>query len=262
MRNNKHSNFVSTTFFILCFIATPLFASSEQHDSIMLDDETEMELRLFPAEGDKLILGFPCDLGTGKTEMQAGKVLSDQGLEVWMTDLLGAHFLPIAPSSVRSLDGQEVARLIQLSVNEREGKRVILIASGHGSIPALRGARIWQQQHPQDTHLLGAILFFPNLTAGKPEPGKPLKYLPVVSQTSIPVVIMQPGNSPTRFWSRKLKKELEKGGSRVSIELLAKVRSNFYSRSDATAAEQAMTQRIPELVSNAISQLHKLEKQP
>ena len=237
-------------------------ATEEQHESVMLDAETEMDLRTFPTEGSELILGFPCDLGTGEAEAQSGEVLSERRLEVWLADLLGAHFLPIAPSSMRSLEGEEVAHLIQHAVDERGDKRIVLTASGYGAIPALRGARIWQQQHPQDKHLLGAILFFPMLTAGDPEPGKPTEYLPVVSQSDLSVVIMQPGNSPTRFWARKLKKELEKGGSRVHIEVLPKVRSRFYSRPDATEDERATAQRLPQLVEQAVEKLKQLEEQP
>lgn len=237
-----------------------IHASEEQHESVLLDDETEMDLRRFPTEGNTLILGFPCDLGTGKAEAQSGAVLSERGLEVWLADLLGAHFLPIAPSSMRSLEGEEVARLIQHAVKERGDKRIVLTASGFGAIPALRGAQIWQQQQPDDKHLLGAILFFPMLTAGDPEPGKPISYLPVVAQSSLPVVIMQPGNSPTRFWAKKLKKELEKGGSAVHIEVLPKVRSQFYSRPDATEDELATARRLPELVEQAVERLKHLEK--
>jgi hypothetical protein len=73
---------------------------------------------------------------------------------------------------------------------------------------------------------------------------------------------MQPGNSPTRFWARKLKKELEKGGSRVHIELLPRVRGRFYSRNDPTEAERAMARRLPELVEQAVKQLKQLQESP
>ena len=247
---------------LLALTVAPLHAAQEQHDSVMLGDDTEMELRTFPSEGGELILGFPCDLGTGEAEAQSGEVLSERRLEVWLADLLGAHFLPIAPSSMRSLEGEEVANLIGHAVAERGDKRIVLTASGYGAIPALRGARIWQQQHPEDHHLLGAILFFPMLTAGEPEPGKPINYLPVVHQSKLPIVIMQPGNSPTRFWAKQLKQALEQGGSRVHIELLPKVRSAFYSRPDATADELATAQRLPELVEQAVKTLKQLEEQP
>jgi hypothetical protein len=251
------SKFLSLLLFAT--LSTAVLAEA-QHDSVMLSTDVEMDLRYFTAEGNTMLLGFPCDQGMGHAEAQSGQVLAERGIEVWLADLLGAHFLPIAPSSMRSLEGDEVANLIDHAVTTND-KRIILTASGYGAIPALRGARIWQQQHPEDRHLLGAILFFPILSAHNPQPGKPLEYLEIVHQTSLPIVIMQPGNSPNRFWIKTLQKALQQGGSRVKVEILPDVRSRFYSRDkDATPAEIAMTQRLPELVESAIKTLHTLEK--
>jgi len=235
----------------------PLHATAA-HETVRLSEDIEMDLRYFSAAGDTMLLGFPCDQGTGRAEAAAGEVLSGRGIEVWLADLLGAHFLPIAPSSMRTLEGREVANLIAHAVTQND-KRIILTASGYGAIPALRGAHIWQQQHPESTRLAGAILFFPMLTAHNPEPGKPLEYLEVVHNTRLPVVIMQPTNTPTRFWVNKLKQTLEKGGSQVHVELLPNVRSRFYSRPNATEAERAMAQRLPELVEQALEQLRTME---
>ncbi len=239
-------------------LLSPALHAEAQHDSVILGDGLEMDLRYFTAEGDTLLLGFPCDQGTGRAEAAAGEVLAQRGIEVWLADLLGAHFLPIAPSSMRSLKGGEVAQLIAHTVSQND-KRVVLTASGYGAIPALRGAHLWHQQHPDDKRLVGAILFFPMLTAHDPEPGNPVEYLEVVHDTRLPIVIMQPGNTPTRFWVKKLQRTLEKGGSKVHVELLPDVRTQFYSRPDATAAERAMAQRLPELVEQALEKLRNLE---
>lgn len=239
-------------------LLTPPLHAEALHDSVMLGDEMEMDLRYFSADGDTLLLGFPCDQGTGRAEAAAGEVLSARGIEVWLADLLGAHFLPIAPSSMRSLEGEEVVRLIEYAMLQSD-KRIVLTASGYGAIPALRGARLWRLQHPDDNRLAGAILFFPMLTAHDPEPGKPLEYLGVVHDTRLPIVIMQPIDTPTRFWVNKLKKGLEQGGSRVHVELLPEVRTFFYSRPEPTPAEQAMARRLPELVMQAVERLRTLE---
>lgn len=244
--------------FCIALLLSPVLHAEARHDSVMLTDELEMDLRYFSAEGDTMLLGFPCDQGTGHAEAAAGEVLSARGIEVWLADLLGAHFLPIAPSSMRSLEGEEVAQLIAHAVS-RNDKRIVLTASGYGAVPALRGAKIWREQHPDDTRLAGAILFFPILAAHEPEPGKPIEYLEVVHDTRLPVVIMQPGNSPTRFWVKKLQKTLESGGSHVHVEILPDVRTNFYSRPDATPAENAMARRLPELVEHALEKLPTLE---
>ncbi|RRQ22874.1 alpha/beta fold hydrolase [Thiohalobacter thiocyanaticus] len=240
------------------FLLAPAVSADAEIERIRLGDGIDMDLRRFSAEGDTLLLGFPCDLGMGRAEAQAGEVLSQRGIEVWMADLLGAHFLPIAPSSMRSLEGREVARLIRHAV-ETTDKRIILIASGYGAVPALRGARIWQAEHPDSRRLDGAILFYPMLSAHNPEPGQPLEYLEVVHHTRLPMVIMQPTNTPTRFWVDKLKQTLENGGSRVQVELLPGVRGHFYDREDATEAERAMAGRLPELVEQALKQLTQME---
>lgn len=247
-------------FLLLISTLSPALMAAARHDSVMLSADVEMDLRYFTADGNTMLLGFPCDQGMGRAEAESGEILASRGIEVWLADLLGAHFLPIAPSSMRSLEGGEVANLIGYAVS-KTNKRIVLTASGYGAIPALRGARIWQQRHPDDRHLLGAVLFFPVLSAHNPEPGRPLEYLDIVHQSKLPIVIMQPGNSPNRFWIKPLQKALQQGGSRVKVEILPKVRSHFYSRDkDATPAEIAMTQRLPELVESAINTLHTLEK--
>ncbi|HSH30073.1 MAG TPA: hypothetical protein VK971_09230 [Thiohalobacter sp.] len=240
------------------FMLAPALCADAEIDRIGLGDGIDMDLRRFSAGGDTLLLGFPCDLGMGRAETQAGEVLSRRGIEVWMADLLGAHFLPIAPSSMRSLEGREVARLIRHAA-ETTDKRIILIASGYGAVPTLRGARLWQTESPDDRRLGGAILFYPMLNAHNPQPGQPLEYLDVVHRTRLPIVIMQPANTPTRFWVDKLKHGLEQGGSRVWVELLPSVRSHFYDREDATGAERAMAQRLPELVTQALQRLKQME---
>jgi len=245
---------------ILGLIPATLHAEALR-DTVMLSDDIEMDLRYYTAPGDTMLLGFPCDQGSGRAEAAAGEILSRGGTEVWLADLLTAHFLPIAPSSMRSLEGREVANLMEHAVKQTD-KRIVLTASGYGAIPALRGARIWRQRHPNDEHLAGAVLFFPMLTAHNPEPGKPLEYLDIVHQSNLPIVIMQPTNTPTRFWVNKLKRTLEKGGSRVEVTMLPNVRSHFYSRRDATDAERAMAQRLPQLVKEALTTLHSLESKP
>ncbi len=234
-------------------------ASESLHEEVEINDEVVVEIRHFPArEGDFVLLGFPCDQGTGMAEAQAGEVLSEHGLDVWLADLLGAHFLPVGPTSMRSLEGEDVAQLIE-HTHRLSGKRVVLIASGFGAIPTLRGARDWQVAHPDSEALAGAILFFPVLTAKQPDPGQPIEYVPVVDEVAIPIVIMQPGNSPTRFWVNQLAKRLRDAGSLVKVEVLPKVRSRFYSRADASEEELATARRLPELVEQAIETLITME---
>lgn len=225
-----------------------------QHHTIELSDGSEMDLRVFPANGDVLMIGFPCDQGTGIAESRGAEAMAARGIEVWMADLLGAHFLPIAPSSMRDLEGSGVRDLIALA-HRKTGKQIVLTSSGYGSLPTLRGAKLWHDTPAEENRLRGIILFFPMLTDAPPEPGKPLQYPAVVHQTATPIYIFQPEQSPSRFWLKRLVKTLEEGGATVHTELLPGIRPNFYQRPDASEAEIAATRRLPEMMLQGIARL-------
>jgi hypothetical protein len=253
------------TFILLLFlmIALPLQAELATV-TITLDDDSEVDIRKFPAEGDFLLLGFPCDQGTGLNEASASEAMAAAGIEVWMADLLTAHFLSRTPESIRSLDGTNVEQLIALVARETD-KTIILASSGYGSVPVLRGARLWRKKHQDQGRdpLHGAILFYPHLNAGKPQPGKPVEYLPVVHDTRLNITIFQPERSPNRFTLKRLVATLEKGGSRVESIILPGVRNNFYRLKDPTPEERVMTHKIPRLVIDSIKSMeHNLDKQP
>ena len=241
---------------IALLMVIPALASHAEalHRSIELSDGSEMDLRVFPADGEVLMIGFPCDQGTGIAETQGAEAMAARGIEVWMADLLGAHFLPIAPSSMRDLEGSGVRDLIAQAHRET-GKQIVLTSSGYGSLPTLRGARLWHEAPAGENRLKGIILFFPMLTDAPPEPGKPLQYPDVVHHTATPIYIFQPEQSPTRFWLKRLAKTLEEGGATVHTELLPGIRPNFYQRPDATEDEIAATQRLPEMMLQGITRL-------
>lgn len=238
----------------LLLVFSSFTAAEPLHRSVMLSDGSEMDLRVFPAQGDVLMIGFPCDQGTGIAETKGAEAMAQRGIEVWMADLLSAHFLPIAPSSMRDLEGSGVRDLIALAHRET-GKQIVLTSSGYGSLPTLRGARQWQDAHEKPNRLKGIMLFFPMLTDAPPEPGKPLEYPAVVHQTATPIYIFQPEQSPTRFWLKRLVKTLEEGGATVHTELLPGIRPNFYQRPDANEAEMAATHRLPEMMLQGIAHL-------
>lgn len=238
---------------VLLLTSPVMIYAAPLHRSVVLSDGSEMDLRLFPAEGNILLIGFPCDQGTGFAEARGAEAMAARGIEVWMADLLGAHFLPLAPSSMRELEGDGVRDLIALAHRET-GKQIVLTSSGYGSLPTLRGARLWQESAEAPNRLKGIMLFFPML-ADAPEPGKPLQYPAIVHQTTTPLYILQPEQSPTRIWLKRLVKTLEEGGATVHTEILPDIRPNFYHRPDATEAESAATQHLPKMMLRGIAHL-------
>ncbi len=237
-------------------LAAPLHAEFVT-TTVTLDDESDVDLRMFPAEGNILLLGFPCDQGTGLNEARASQAMSAAGIEVWMADLLSAHFLARTPSSIRSLDGNNVRQLIEHIAGQTD-KTIVLATSGYGSVPVLRGARLWRQQRQGEgpDPLQGAILFYPLLNASEPEPGKAVEYMPVVHDTALNIAIFQPEKSPNRFWVKHLQQALEEGGSHVESTILKGVRNNFYRLKNPTAKERAMTQQLPEMIASAIEKMN------
>jgi hypothetical protein len=246
------------TVFLLAFFLAALAAPAMAQDQLrelMLPSGESMHFRVLAAQGDTVVLWLPCDEGQGTIETQSSYTLARAGIEVWLADLLGAHFLPAAPSSMMEISAEDVAATIE-HVRQQTGKRIYLVAHGRGAVPALTGTRHWQQQHGNErADVAGVILFFPKLLEGELEPGKLSPYLPITRQTSVPVVILQPMLTPERFWVERLKGELEQGGAKVVVTLLPGVRGFFYLRNDRTPAENALTDKLPQLVLDAIASL-------
>jgi len=238
----------------------PLTLQASETRSVTLPSGDEMEMRIVkPSEpGNMMFLGFPCDQGMRQVELHFSESIAAQGVEVWMADLLGAHFLTPQPSSMRQLTGEEVLALIE-DAHEHTGKQVYLITAGFGAIPVLRGAKAWMDKYKgtdKEKALGGAILLYPELHAKEPEPGVDLEYLPIADQTSIPVYILQPELTPARWWLDQLKAHLESGGATVTIDILPKVRGYFFTRPNATEYEKSVSQVLPRIVVNALHRMN------
>lgn len=224
--------------------------------SLSLSTGTEVSLRTYPARGNTLLLWFVCDEGHSSHKARTAGELASLGYETWFPDMLDAHFLPILPSSLEKIPPDEISEIIA-QATKLSGKKVVLVTAGHGATPILRGARIWQDRttEPGRSALAGALLFYPDLYSVSPAPGVEAQYHPIVAQTRLPLFIYQGQLSPGRWWLEHLKVEFARGGTKVNSEILPKVRSHFYVRSDATPAENAMAEKLPELVLDALKQL-------
>ena len=63
-------------------------------------DDADVEVRIFPADGNVLLLGFPCDEGKSIAEEKTAISLANDGIEVWMPDMLSGFMLPKVRSSL------------------------------------------------------------------------------------------------------------------------------------------------------------------
>ena len=220
----------------------PFTVHSAEPLSIKADKDTEIGLEIYPADGRLLLVWQPHEIGTQAIDQQLARQLAAQGIEVWLTDILEAYFLPNTESNMDRVPAAGYAAVLEAA--SRTGKTVVLAASGRGAIPVLRGMHQWQQQHPGATALGGLILLSPKLFVETPDPGETARLMPIAQATNQTILIMQPDKSPWYWKLDQTLAALQQGGSDVFLWPLRGVRDRFYFRPDATDHEQTATARL------------------
>ncbi|TDY00495.1 TlpA disulfide reductase family protein [Thiohalophilus thiocyanatoxydans] len=241
---------------LLLATASPLAADPA---TLTLDvQDEEFELRHYPAEGEVLALWLAPDNGFGERHDQVARALQQQGIESWQVDLLENLFLPRGSASIREIDPALVGSLIERA-QRRSGKPVVLLSNSYGAIPALRGMRAWQQDHPGDPALIGAILFSPDTHQGIPSLGLPPQYVPETYASNMPLMILQSARNGNRGQLDDLIAALRTGGSQVFVQMMPGATSLFYEE-DKAQATLAHLQQAPARIVRAIHLLDKLPK--
>ena len=220
--------------------------------SINVAPQVDVPVSVYGASKQHVILWLPSEMGVVNAEGKIAAQLAQRGFEVWIADLFSARFLPVVPSSLAKIPAADVAQLIHVAAQQH--RTIYLLTSGHGAGITLGGAREWQKHNP--THkIAGAILLFPNLYVKSPEPGEAPSYLPVATQTRLPIVILQGDLSPWYWHLDEMKSTLQKGGSQVIIKILPGMRDRFYFRGDATLSERTFGRQVATLITDGIQHL-------
>ncbi len=220
-----------------------------------------VDIRQYKAEGAKLLLGFACDQGTGKAEMNTASLLSANKMEIWMPDLLTAYFLPKQKSAIEQIPTEDVVAIIDAAIQAPD-KQVYLISSGRGSAVLLRGLARWEQLHPNQLDALkGVVLLYPRLNAKPPEPGKDPVYIDAVGKTKTPIAVLEGEKTPHRWALPALAQQLGASGSLVTTALIPGVRGFFYEREKQNLAEQTVTSQLAGLVRASVTTLDRLNQQ-
>ncbi len=259
MLNHNHS---LIKLLLVLLLQTSLCASAaaittKRTATELLSDNVDVEIAQYQAKGDYLILWIAPEFGFRQGQYDMASLLSSHQLEVWLADITESLFLPRGSSSMRELDGQYVAELIQRA-HQKTGKKVILVSSFYGAIPVLRGARQWQRSSEKQKYLLGAVLFSPTLYTGVPSLGKDPEYLPIADATNIPLMIFQGQANGMRWQLMTLLQKLYLAGSPVYTSLMPGITSLFYPE-ERDAAVQQYFNILPQKIQHAI---HLLEQSP
>jgi len=243
---------------VLIYLTLLVLASSVQakESKTIETDDADIEVRVFPAEGNTLLLGFPCDEGKSIAEEKTAISLAEDGVEVWMPDMLSGFMLPKVRSSLGGISTDTLIAIIDEAT--RTGKQVYLIASGPDTELVLRAARKWEalvnesEKDSEKKQLAGAILMFPRLFKETPVPGKMPEYVDAVGKTRLPIVLLEGGRTPNRWGINTLSQELQKSGSKVTAKVIPKVRGYFFKRQDTNRSEDVVTSQMAGLIKVSI----------
>ncbi|MDZ7805218.1 TlpA disulfide reductase family protein [Thiohalophilus sp.] len=243
--------------FVLLLLLTPGYPLADEPPRMTISVKNqELELRHYPAEGETLALWFPPGYGFVERHDQVIRGLQQHGIESWQVDLLENLFLPRGSDSIRQIDPELVAGVIE-EAQQQTGKPVVLITNSYGAILALRGMRAWQQKHPGDNSLIGAVMFSPNAYQGIPSLGLPPQYIPQTYASNMPLMILQSARNGNRSQLEDLLGALRTGGSPVFVQLMPGATSLFYKEDQADATLKHL-QQAPQRIVRAIAVLDKL----
>jgi len=183
--------------------------------------------------------------------------LSDNGIEVWMINILDNLFMPKGINSTRQLSGKYVSELIT-RIHKKTNKNVLLIAESYSAIPVLRGAFQWQKSRPSKRYLTGAVLFSPNLFEAIPSLGDKPKFVDVAARTTIPILLYQSQKNNTRGQLMELLTSLQNNNASVFTTMLKNSIAIFYHE-DKTSETLSYLKKLPIKI---VSSLTLLESSP
>ncbi len=214
--------------------------------SIAVSADEELSVTVYPADGQTLLLWIAPEYGIRDAHRALAQQLSQQGIEVWQTDILESLFLPYGSTSMKKISGTIIASLIQ-AAHRQSKKRILLAGDSWAALPVLRGAHAWQQQQ-HSPYLTGAILFSPSTYVAVPKLGQLPRYMPVVAATNIPLLIFQTGKHANIGQFPRLLQQLQQHGNPVYSKILPGMVGIFYQEKYDPQILQALAHNIARMI--------------
>lgn len=240
------------------FISTSLFSTKACFAKELIVPVTtgdEITIEHFPAQGKYLMLWLAPEYGLRNSHRSLAQMLSKQNIEVWLGNIVESLFIPQSSSSLKKLNGNHVADMIEYA-HKMTNKKIIVVGDSYAALNALLGAHQWQQRQRRERYLIGAILFTPYTYSTIPPLGLPPEYMPIISATNIPIMIYQAKNNGNAGQFKTLVKKLQQHGNPVYTRFTPKVMSLFYE--DKPSEE--MKHQVNPLLGNIKKMISLLEK--
>ncbi len=213
----------------------------------------DITLEVFEGGNQLRILWIVSTPGIKPRQRQVAAALARHNMQVWLVDLAESLFLPHSTQSLRSIPAPLVAELIKAWLKTGHTSPALILSNSYGAIPALRGIRAWQAQHPANANLLGAVFFSPNFFTHVPALGSPPSFIPELSATNVPIYLYQEAKNGNR-WHLPAVLEVLQLHAPVYTELLPGVTSMFYDE-DTAPETLAVLDTLPQKLQRAASRL-------
>ncbi|MDH5395235.1 MAG: TlpA family protein disulfide reductase [Gammaproteobacteria bacterium] len=235
---------------ILLLLSLSPFSSANEI-SVQVSAADEITAEHYPGSGNNLIVWIAPEYGFRTGHRVLAEMLSKQGIEIWMVDMLDALFLPHNSTSIKNLRGKYVANIVEQAHN-KTGKKIIVMGDSYASLSVLYGIHEWQEKEIKKNYLIGAILFSPYTYQSIPPLGQLPVYMPIISATNIPIMIYQAENNGNIGQFNTLVKKLQQHGNPVYTRITPKVMSIFY-REEVSAEMREQLQPLPLNIKKMIS---------
>ncbi len=209
----------------------------------------------FPATGQYLLLWLAPEYGFRATHRHLAQKLSEQGIEVWQANITEALFLPQSPTSLKQLNGEYIADLMSYAY-KITGKKIVVAGDSYAAISALRGAHQWQERKHAEKYFVAEILFYPFVYAAIPPLDLPPEFMPIISDTNIPIMIYQAQKSGNIKQFEGLLEMLQQHGNPVYTKYMPDVMGLFYSENPNKAIEKNI-KYLPKNIKKMIKVLEK-----
>lgn len=241
----KHLRYIIFSIFL-----SPAICSAAMQTLDLVVADQDFSIDHYPAQGKHLIIWLSSGFEISEVELSIAQRLSQAGVEIWYVDLVNNLFLTRDVKTMRSFKGEYVAELI-VQAHMKTGKRITVMGRAYGAIPALYGAHKWQMLEKQSSdYLNGAILFSPELIQTVPALGQSAEFMPIVSASSLPIMIFQSGKRGNRWQLNDLVNELHKKNPNVFVKIYKDITSVFSDRDTSLDATQVRQSLVPELLSS------------
>ena len=228
---------------------------AEDEIIVPASNDTEITVTRFAAAGKYLIVWLAPEYGFRTGHRSLARMLTEQNIEVWQSNIVESLFMPQGTTSLKQLDGTYIADVIEYAY-KTTGKKIIVTGDSYAASSALIGAHQWQQRKRSDSYLIGAVLFTPYTYAYIPPLGMEPEYLAIVSATNIPMMIYQAKGSATIGQFELLVNKLQQHNNPVYTRFVPNVMSLFYQE-PPTAEMQIQAKALPGNIKMMISVLEK-----